>query len=344
MDAGRVVGNKFLETSGCALPMLARATHKGKDMIRIMLWIALLAPALALGQSYKKPPSDGYWWNPSEGGRGWSFETNNEITAITHYTYDAQGSSIFLQSVGIHNPGTGVLSSNVLGFSGGQCVGCTYRNPTTTNQGAIEFSFSSRSRGQVRYPNGTLIPIERFEFGFPARNSKTQGAWATTWFSALGSDFTHYIYISGKCSICTTADTYQGTTELIRPGRNALVSNVGDTLLAIVDAGTFYDYYYFLAETNRWYGLGCTASKTSPPPSVTACTGLMYGMRDKGLEEARASFGQSRKSATTPSWDAERHALMSAPKAMSRPDIAVELDAPGLAEAAESLLSDMRNQ
>jgi hypothetical protein len=259
--------------------------------------LALLALCLsftAVAQSYRRPPQDGYWWNSSEGGRGLTIETQGEIIAVTHYVYDSQGRSIFLQTAGTWNANSGELVTGLLGFAGGQCIGCAYTAPTLTNLGNATLRFSSTIAGEIIYPNGTRVAISRYDYGYPAPEDKMLGTWNTAWYGSI-SEFANFLYLSSRCTTCTTPNTVQGVLERTRSGRPVLAAFQSGIYLILVDSTTsFYELYYMTAEPDRLQGLGCTYAKTSSPPSISSCTGLAEGTRAHSLVHAQSIYGLSK--------------------------------------------------
>lgn len=238
-----------------------------------------------ISQTYNTAPVDGIWWNPLESGRGWTFETQNNVTAILHFQFASDRRSTFFTSTGIWNGINRTITTPLIGVNGGQCIGCPYVAPTTSDLGAMSFVFTSTTRGSAIYPNGTTIPIQKFDFVYGDPRAYLKGQWASVWVSLSGSDFANFINFTTDCVTCTTPNSVEGRLMLNsasgRPVIGAPVSS-GGIYLAIVDATTsFYDYYYINPDPNRWTGIACTASKTSPPPAITSCLGLLYASRSK---------------------------------------------------------------
>jgi hypothetical protein len=282
-------------------------------MKTLLFALALLAvTGEAFSQTYRTPPQPGFWWNPNESGRGWTIETQNDITAVLHYVYDDQGRATFQQSAGIWDSANRLHVADLANFANGQCTGCPYRAPTASLTGTVRFEFDNETRGRVIYPNGTSIPIERFEYGYANAVEKLFGAWATSWTSASGIINTgHFIYFHSACPSTTCAQpTAQGTKKRSSSGRAVLMAPVSGIYLALIDASSgFYDYYFATVSTDRMVGLACSAPKTSPAPTILSCTGLMDGVRTYSLKHAQSVFGASKSSGlplTNPEDDAVR--------------------------------------
>jgi hypothetical protein len=109
-------------------------------------------------------PEPGWWWNPKEGGRGYSVEVQGGNAYIASYMYDTSGNSVWYAA------GPAPLTANAyLGnwtaYTGGQTLLGSYQPPTgTSNAGSLTIQFTSRTTGTLTLPDGRQIPIERFSF------------------------------------------------------------------------------------------------------------------------------------------------------------------------------------
>lgn len=298
-------------------------------MVRMFFALFSLAASFAAaGQSYRRPPQDGYWWNPAESGRGFTIETQGEIVAVTHYVYDTQGRAIFQQTAGTWNAAAGELVTGLLSFSGGQCIGCAYTAPTATNLGNATLRFTNTISGEIIYPNGTRVAISRYDYGYPAPEDKLLGTWNTAWFG-LTSEFANFFYLSARCTTCTTPNTVQGVLERTRSGRPVVAAFNNGIYLILIDSTTsFWELYYMIAEPDRLQGVGCTYAKGSTPPPITSCTGLAEGTRAHSLVHAQSIYGLSKARRNDPAARAvemAREAALRASKAEALQGIASEI-------------------
>lgn len=53
--------------------------------------LTLLALTVFIGNSYAATPQSGWWWNPAEGGRGFTLEVQNGSIFMAGYLYDPSG-------------------------------------------------------------------------------------------------------------------------------------------------------------------------------------------------------------------------------------------------------------
>ena len=109
-------------------------------------------------------PQTGWWWNPIEGGRGFSVEVQNNSAFIATYMYDGFGNPVWYAS------GPGALPSNNYqgswsAYTGGQTLTGPYKSPAgSTFSGILTVQFSSATAGVLTLPDGRQLPIERFSF------------------------------------------------------------------------------------------------------------------------------------------------------------------------------------
>ncbi len=109
-------------------------------------------------------PQSGYWWNPSEGGRGYTVEVQSNAAFIAAYMYDDFGNPVWYASGPIALSGStyqGMLTS----YAGGQTLTGTFHSPTSTSSaGNITIQFATATTGTLTLPNGRQIPIQRYGF------------------------------------------------------------------------------------------------------------------------------------------------------------------------------------
>lgn len=145
---------------------------------------------LLAGQASAFTPESGFYWNPAEGGRGFSIEIQDNYLFLAAYVYSQTGTPIWFTAQGTLNVTSqsndfasyvGVLDS----FSNGQCITCTYRVPMTQagSGGNFRVDFTSETRATITWAGGT-VPIQRFDFfltppGGKARTDGMLGQWQT---------------------------------------------------------------------------------------------------------------------------------------------------------------------
>ncbi len=126
-------------------------------------------------------PQSGVWWNPAEGGRGYTLEFSNGKLFIATFMYDVSGRSHWY-GAGPAPMGGNSFSTALTAYSGGQTLTGAYKAPTQGNSPSnIAVNFSDASHATITWVGGT-IPIERFEFvtgglGVPPTAVQPQTGW-----------------------------------------------------------------------------------------------------------------------------------------------------------------------
>jgi DNA-binding beta-propeller fold protein YncE len=112
-------------------------------------------------------PQSGYWWNPAEGGRGYTIEVQNGTAFIAAYMYDAGGNPVWYASGPATLTGTGsnTYQGTLSAYSGGKTLTGNYQSPSgTSSVGNITIQFTSFNTATLTLPNGRQIPIQRYAF------------------------------------------------------------------------------------------------------------------------------------------------------------------------------------
>jgi hypothetical protein len=105
-------------------------------------------------------PQTGWWWNPLEGGRGFSIEAQGNSLFFAAFHYDANGRATWNVSPGPTSLGGSFFSSDLYNVTGGQPLGGAYQAPNAAKVGPITLAFSDASHGTMTWPGGS-VPIER---------------------------------------------------------------------------------------------------------------------------------------------------------------------------------------
>jgi hypothetical protein len=122
----------------------------------------LIACLLVSSNAWAIIPEAGWWWSPSESGRGFNLETQNNLLFFASFAYDSSGNAIWLTAGGPMTSDRD-FAADLTSFRNGQCFGCPYRAPTPTPAGRMTLRFTS-SQTAVLTINGTAINIRRFDF------------------------------------------------------------------------------------------------------------------------------------------------------------------------------------
>ena len=133
--------------------------------VRTLIRCTCIACALWLYATHATAePENGWWWNPTESGRGYFIETTGGLTYIAGYFYDSDGRAKWLSSGG-PNPDPYSYRGTLQSYRNGQSLFGQYRPPeAAVDVGAVEVTFVDDQHGTIKWPGGT-IPIERQVFG-----------------------------------------------------------------------------------------------------------------------------------------------------------------------------------
>lgn len=231
----------------------------------LSLLFALVGPAHAIS------PESGWWWNPNASGSGYNIEIQDNVLAVSAYVFDGSGAPTYYISAGaMSNDSTYSGSLNL--FSGGQCIGCTYKAPTSVAAGTISIKFSTAQNGTLIINGGAAIPIQRFAYGVNTTSPyAVLGEWATTEGST-----TYPIYFGERLQFSSTF-TSTSDGRLIAAGNRS--GNTGATNMVVAYQGTdgvwsllldsssnYYKFYRFtFSGLNSIEGTVWTYLKTSTP-------------------------------------------------------------------------------
>ena len=111
-----------------------------------------------------QPPQTGWWWNPAEGGRGFTIEVKGNLLFMAAFHYDNEGRATWNYAGGPMALDGSMFTSGFLRASGGQTLTGPYAGgPTSATTGPITLAFSDATHGTMIWPGGAT-PIERLPF------------------------------------------------------------------------------------------------------------------------------------------------------------------------------------
>lgn len=197
-------------------------------------------------------PEDGAWWNPSQSGRGWFIMSQNNFMVVASYGYAQNGAPQWYLSTGNYNPTTRSFSAALVGFQNGQCMGCTYREPTeTASPGTLRITFSSDDRATLTQA-GETVQIEKFMFGYPQTNDRLWGEWAFSAVSRSIGDAEHLTF-DGLYVSNTGAQYIQArrTYSTIGLALGRYESSLGKYMVLLDSSTSFYKLFVFQPGANR---------------------------------------------------------------------------------------------
>lgn len=240
------------------------------DMVAIIrrcagVFLSVMLLALIAGKAGAVAPQAGWWWNPAEGGRGFTLEVQNGTMFMAGYLYDPSGRATWYAAGPTAMNGS-TFSAPLLTYLGGQTLTSSYRPTTgTINNGTISMTFTDASHGALTWPGGTVtVPIQRYDIvpggagaARPAGTPETGWWWNTaeggrgysieiqngTMFMAgyMYDDNGNPIWYASGPKAMTSATTYQDTWQQYGNGQtmtgaykqaavlNANVKNIGLT-------------------------------------------------------------------------------------------------------------------
>lgn len=110
-------------------------------------------------------PETGWWWNPSENGRGFALEIQNGVMFLAGYMYESTGRPIWFSSAN-QMSSQSLYQGNWVQYANGQTLYGTYRPPAvvSSNVGSLQIQFQTTTTGTLTLPDGRVIPISRFRF------------------------------------------------------------------------------------------------------------------------------------------------------------------------------------
>lgn len=139
----------------------------------------LLALALLLINfpAFAFTPQSGMWWNPQEGGRGFTIDVQDNIVVFMAYLYNAQGKAEWYYSDGQLSADGTQFTSTLYRFENGQCITCPFKPATSVgNAGMATVKFSTPGKGVLTWAGGSTN-IERYNFRIGEAPDALLGEW-----------------------------------------------------------------------------------------------------------------------------------------------------------------------
>ena len=108
-------------------------------------------------------PQTGWWYNPAEGGRGFSIEGKGNRLFMAAFHYEPDGRATWNFAGGATSVDGSLFTADFMGASGGQTLNGPYVLPSLAPAGTVTLAFSDATHGTIVWPGGTT-PIERQPF------------------------------------------------------------------------------------------------------------------------------------------------------------------------------------
>lgn len=194
-------------------------------------------------------PETGIYWNPAEGGRGYTVEVDGGVASIGFFHYDEAGDPVWRIASG--SVETGGFQGPLLTYSGGQALAGPYRAARQQPVSAtVTAAFSGPCTGSITLPGLSALPIQRFGFGVPGRECRATPDPSVLRVSTLaGAAVVGDIRLAALSPTSVDADILQGQAmpgvplSIVLTGEDAAVAGKSfhamvedpDSLLASVD-------------------------------------------------------------------------------------------------------------
>jgi hypothetical protein len=130
--------------------------------IRLGAWL-LAAFATFLCALAQAAPQAGWWWNPTESGRGFFLEVQGSRMFMSGYFYAEDGKPTWLVS-NDPMPDANAYDGHLLAFRDGQSLLGDYHHPSgPQDAGLVSLRFTDETHGSLTWAGGS-VPIERYDF------------------------------------------------------------------------------------------------------------------------------------------------------------------------------------
>lgn len=96
-------------------------------------------------------PDNGWWWNPDEGGSGYSLEVQGNNLFVVGFMYETSGRAVWYFSAGPMSTAT-TYHGDVLQFAGGQTMGGAYHPPgNPTKVATLDIAFTAENEATTTF-------------------------------------------------------------------------------------------------------------------------------------------------------------------------------------------------
>ena len=245
--------------------------------IRVLALIALLLSFVSsAGAATVGGPATGLWYNPQESGRGFGIDIQGETMIVTTYIYETTGGDpIWYLSSGPYNHETGVFQSTYDSYSGGQCFGCPWHQPSVQvgAAGPIIIVFHTNQTATLSFDGGTT-EIVKYNYAFPSKTDALYGQWALSYenagaiegdwvvfdhpFTDTGGTVFAAGYVAGAPTN-TVMGTYNSTTREVE--------------ITVTRGTTLHKYRFGIFDDRRAIGLATVVEGTQPPSAGMTAVG-----------------------------------------------------------------------
>jgi hypothetical protein len=107
-------------------------------------------------------PEPGWWWTPSEPGRGFIVERSGDRVRIGVLAYEASGRATWY-AASAQLGCRGEFNATLVSYGGGPTLAGPHRKPDAVRAaGPIEIQFFTETEGALILPNGRVVDLERY--------------------------------------------------------------------------------------------------------------------------------------------------------------------------------------
>lgn len=159
----------------------------------------------------------GWWWNPSEGGRGFAMEIQGDAFFMAGFMYDSQGAPRWYLAQG-NLSGPTTFNGKLVQYGGGQQLKGAYSAPRITNDNVapLTMSFPTATTVQMQPQGAAPIALSRYTFGdAAAAPAESKG---TLFFPVGNSESIAFVHLE------PTSGSFYATARKLPSGKMQAVS------------------------------------------------------------------------------------------------------------------------
>jgi hypothetical protein len=131
-----------------------------------MTWPGGTTPitSFVFGGSGRSIGENGWWWNSSENGRGYSIEVQGNTLFMVGFMYDAAGNPVWYLTSGAMQSASSYTGRLQI-VRGGQTLTGPYKAPGAPEDvGSVAINFTAADQATMTLPGGKVVAITRFRF------------------------------------------------------------------------------------------------------------------------------------------------------------------------------------
>jgi len=152
-------------------------------MARLLSALLLAGLFIVAAPARAFTPESGWWWNPAEGGTGFSLEIQDDFIFLVAFAYEDGGFPTWYGAQG-RMADNAFFSAPLYQRENGTCLGCPFQpaDPAFAIGENISIDFTSESTANLTWA-GRTIPVQRQDFFLsrnPAVDPKTE-LWLGEW-------------------------------------------------------------------------------------------------------------------------------------------------------------------